>query len=638
MSRFFRSASSSSSSSSSGEPLDNEEDVTPVESSLSEPAGKAMQASVDGTNAGNIERALTALSLPLSSSGKDHRDILLHALLEERSMRQVRVEHAGEPDSAAVKVFARFHYRELCRQLASYGLVGPGLDGDLYSSTRQRYRDGLDVLSQNISRRPGLGATAPGAPLMLTDAQGSQTSMANNPKGFQLPHQPQSFRLPSFPGLPINFEDRLAHQAGALEGMVPAPALFSMTRYQKDFEEVSMLGRGGYGAVYHCKHRLDGVSYAVKKVPLSMSRLRRIQDCGRVEVDELLLELTTLARLEHPNIVRYFSGWVDWALLGTQDALHGVEGPSHGVNLNSDGLAGASDHPSDSSPSFDRFEEVPEDQFISFERSTSRQTVGSGASQESSASGETLSRRPSRNTQATVSDEEVESIARSASDFLDHSTISTHINNPGPCLALHIQMSLYPLTLAEYLLPPASSDSRFSLRHCFHVQPSVHILLSLIDGVAYLHSQGVIHRDIKPANIFLAPHSHTTQRTSPADTFLCHQCRTEGKPPPEALKVRIGDFGLVAALAHCDYGSVTSPVGTELYRPNDLSKGNGLEALDWYALGVIAFELLCPFQTRKLHPCCHPRLSAFSPDIEILLHRSSDGLFQIFRLLLHMYM
>ena len=60
------------------------------------------------------------------------------------------------------------------------------------------------------------------------------------------------------------------------------------------------------------KHRLDGRNYAVKKVPLSQARIDRIRERGHNELDEVLKEIRTLARLDHPNIVRYFTGWVEW--------------------------------------------------------------------------------------------------------------------------------------------------------------------------------------------------------------------------------------------------------------------------------------------------------------------------------------
>lgn len=50
---------------------------------------------------------------------------------------------------------------------------------------------------------------------------------------------------------------------------VPQRLFYGPSRYREEFEELGILGRGGYGIVYQCRHRLDGNEYAVKKVPVS---------------------------------------------------------------------------------------------------------------------------------------------------------------------------------------------------------------------------------------------------------------------------------------------------------------------------------------------------------------------------------
>lgn len=70
------------------------------------------------------------------------------------------------------------------------------------------------------------------------------------------------------------------------------------SRYQNDFVEIGMLGRGGFASVWRARNKLDGIEYAIKKIRLA----RRNPTIFR--------EIKHLARLEHRNIVRYYSSWL----------------------------------------------------------------------------------------------------------------------------------------------------------------------------------------------------------------------------------------------------------------------------------------------------------------------------------------
>ncbi|KEQ72658.1 kinase-like protein, partial [Aureobasidium namibiae CBS 147.97] len=284
------------------------------------------------------------------------------------------------------------------------------------------------------------------------------------------------------------------------------------TRYTRDFEEFGILGKGGYGTVFRCKHNLDGRHYAIKKIPLGPTRMRKIQENGQAELDHILVEVRTLARLEHPNIVRYHSGWID-----TNQQRHTSSSPS---------------------------------------------------------------------------------------------------------LALHIQMSLYSMTLSDFLAPttyPIASDHISSLRHCFHAHSSLEILSSIIEGVEYLHSEGIVHRDLKPGNIFLAIREGSKPPPGALSLHNCCSCAGQNIPRPFNISICIGDFGLVSAIARPEdtpplVGASCKAVGTEIYRPYTVTRDNS-PSLDVYALGIIAFELLHPFGTRmERHEMLHELKKGRLPD------------------------
>uniref|UniRef100_G1P0C3 Eukaryotic translation initiation factor 2 alpha kinase 2 n=1 Tax=Myotis lucifugus TaxID=59463 RepID=G1P0C3_MYOLU len=67
-------------------------------------------------------------------------------------------------------------------------------------------------------------------------------------------------------------------------------------RLIKDFEEITPIGSGAYGSVFKAKHRLDGTTYVIKRVQYNARKVKR--------------EVKVLAKLSHPNIVRYYNSWI----------------------------------------------------------------------------------------------------------------------------------------------------------------------------------------------------------------------------------------------------------------------------------------------------------------------------------------
>ena len=63
-------------------------------------------------------------------------------------------------------------------------------------------------------------------------------------------------------------------------------------------QELRVLGRGASGVVVQAVNRLDGRPYAVKKIVM-----RAASPAARAR---LMREVSTLARLHHPGIVRYY--------------------------------------------------------------------------------------------------------------------------------------------------------------------------------------------------------------------------------------------------------------------------------------------------------------------------------------------
>ncbi|KAK2117125.1 Eukaryotic translation initiation factor 2-alpha kinase [Saguinus oedipus] len=75
------------------------------------------------------------------------------------------------------------------------------------------------------------------------------------------------------------------------------------SRYLNEFEELAILGKGGYGRV---RNKLDGQYYAIKKILIKGATKT---DC--MKGPSVLREVKVLAGLQHPNIVGYHTAWIE---------------------------------------------------------------------------------------------------------------------------------------------------------------------------------------------------------------------------------------------------------------------------------------------------------------------------------------
>ncbi|THX25861.1 kinase-like protein, partial [Aureobasidium pullulans] len=644
MSSFFRSAAdisssredSSTSDGSSDESDSSDQQITRI---------RTLGSSTTGAEEQSEPGASQALAEG-SRSSSYHRDLLLHALLEERCYNEALDDlkaadvQAESKNDHRVQTLAKEKYTRLSRQLGRYGLETGDLDSDQFGALRQTYRDGLSVITRkSVDLQTPIeeilaqsqGSNVPGPLLRLMGGEPSATIDMSR----------------RFSDLAIAGSDLHAQPKLLGNGILPGHPLLNSTRYTRDFEEFGILGKGGYGTVFRCKHNLDGRHYAIKKIPLGPTRMRKIQENGQAELDHILVEVRTLARLEHPNIVRYHSGWIEWAplLSGKQAIEHNgrklLEAPED--SQDNDDASAQFDRPDipaiDVQFGYDDDDDDPfemstgqsatqrfatqEEEDILFEESSRRSGPATSDTQSlqpgSYSEGAPLQKIPSRGTVASVSDEsEVEVITRreDPSSSYDTSSFSTnanhhHGNASEPSLALHIQMSLYSMTLSDFMSPttyPIASNDIASLRHCFHAHSSLEILSSIIEGVEYLHSEGIVHRDLKPGNIFLAVREGSKPPPGAFSLSTCTSCHATDSTRPFNVSICIGDFGLVSAIARPEDevpSTAAKAVGTEIYRPYTVTRDNH-PSLDVYALGIIAFELLHPFGTRmERHEMLH---------------------------------
>jgi serine/threonine protein kinase len=103
-------------------------------------------------------------------------------------------------------------------------------------------------------------------------------------------------------------------------GMIDGIPLIQYSRYSSEFEETLALGKGGFGTVFRCKNALDGREYAIKKVFIrhrqQSPQQKQLQhqppeDEFARRLQRVLREVKILAVLDHPNIVRYYTAWLE---------------------------------------------------------------------------------------------------------------------------------------------------------------------------------------------------------------------------------------------------------------------------------------------------------------------------------------
>ncbi|CAG8504411.1 5495_t:CDS:10 [Diversispora eburnea] len=401
------------------------------------------------------------------------------------------------------------------------------------------------------------------------------------------------------------------------------------SRYNNDFIEIKLLGKGGFASVWKAKNKLDGIEYAIKKVRLRGNRIPGSKG-------KIFREIKSLARLEHTNVVRYYSSWLEY----------------HRFNHESNDLSENSSESSEHYNSNPNFTESDDDSDI-FRMSFSDEEIDYsgvdfvGSDDVSNVNNELNSESNSELTsELSITKKNNDSYNNNLKKRLKFDNKKYKKFNKDDDEELHpesdwmlfIQMQLCHASLLDYMklrdahLLTTKKDPLNALdRHA-----SIELFRGIVRGVAYIHEQGLIHRDLKPGNIFVGiiPESGQGHEGWVTTDFSSYSV--------DRLVPKIGDFGLVTAVDenHMEspideyhsfhFGSApgensnnkhlnininnhrpsssfsysskprTTGVGTVTYAsPEQLANPTKIynEKADIYSLGIIFFELHFPFST-----------------------------------------
>lgn len=410
----------------------------------------------------------------------------------------------------------------------------------------------------------------------------------------------------------------LKPQPGDLEGI----PLVRYSRYRSEFEELEPLGKGGFGSVFECKNLLDGRKYAIKKVPI---QLFDDPQMTRDQLQRVLREVKILALLDHPNIVRYYTAWMEVEENTDEDNNVGGDNDDDYTSskflsrcfssslLTSNMAAADNERLSQmgnnkptpkkkenplgwnsfsndfSQPSLEKRDSVESlgDYGFQFERTNNDDNDTSKTHSTNKPRKTVKFQMLERNDSVSFSsdsDDEKKVETTSASSKIDN----TKSTEPKMRHILYIQMQLCgQKTLSNFLSSPKARktpdgtgiDVHYALKLFHHVAK----------GVKYVHSQDLIHRDLKPNNCFM----------------------------DDSGIVKVGDFGLSRETnndmddSFCDdsAGSLddgdddegeenTAGVGTRAYASPEQINGSDYDnSTDIYSLGFILFELTFQMST-----------------------------------------
>uniref|UniRef100_A0A4W6DWG7 Eukaryotic translation initiation factor 2 alpha kinase 4 n=1 Tax=Lates calcarifer TaxID=8187 RepID=A0A4W6DWG7_LATCA len=358
------------------------------------------------------------------------------------------------------------------------------------------------------------------------------------------------------------------------------------SRYVTEFEELQLLGKGAFGAVIKVQNKLDGCYYAVKRIQVNPAskQFRRIKG-----------EVTLLSRLNHENIVRYYNAWIEKShekpstgVLSTDSSDpqstpdRPPQGRAHPQRLNELGLP---DNIEDIAPPPALSSSV--EWSTSIEKSSSAKCSGHQSSDDEDDDDEEdvfgASFLPSdSDSQSDIifdnGDESTDEMSQVESNKRPV-TNTTESTDSEPFIAhyLYIQM--------EYC---EKSTLRDTIDHGLHQDQNRlwRLFREILDGLAYIHEQGMIHRDLKPVNIFLDSQDHVKI----GDFGLA----TDHPANVAAGKFEVEESGSAVIPKPDPSGNMTGMVGTALYVSPEVqgnTKATYNQKVDLFSLGIILFEM-----------------------------------------------
>ncbi|KAG6604612.1 PEK protein kinase [Phytophthora cinnamomi] len=432
------------------------------------------------------------------------------------------------------------------------------------------------------------------------------------------PIQPQSSMTPP---PPQRRQERPGERSGS--------GLFEKSSpFETDFTEKELIAQGGFGKVYKCKSNTDGHWYAVK---LEQFWFKPETYFNPSEVRDVMMnEALVLAGLDHENVCRYYNTWVLGSLIPAVNKGQEVEQPESPCYSPTYTLTRRTSSPAGSSSptgrsSFSSVSDIGgEDDEVDMSSSNYSDAYSFDPDEEGVASfgdlgfemeaaeddERDISPRISlaRSQRLAAGENSPQRINEDGDDTFNRQQrterprpkpLDSSASTPGAFITqidVYIQMSLYEgNSLRDWMEQRKSGE--------IDTVKNMHIFHQIVNGLRYVHKQGLVHRDVKPANIFLTREScvkigdfglsKNTLQTSlnlHPSRYLCE----EGDDSFDTLTYNSTDEEME------EVSELSVGVGTPLYSSPEQTHGHQTCAApsDVFSLGVLLCELFCTFTTQ----------------------------------------
>ncbi|KAJ3089209.1 Eukaryotic translation initiation factor 2-alpha kinase [Quaeritorhiza haematococci] len=404
---------------------------------------------------------------------------------------------------------SRVLFFTICKQLSNMGIIHSEDFIDELASVRSTYKRAFKELvvqaMMAIREEQFLQKALPSSSITLANSDSSSSSSSTssttdsppNVKALHLSrlttsptsasaanHKKTPPTSPFSPRSPYSPHNHPHRSPSSISISIPTPddlttLLLDLqpSRFREDFVSTRRLGKGAFGSVWRVTHRLDGREYAVKIIRAGgasgASKKRTFawpklgDNVGNEDEDDefwkILREVKAQAQFFHPNVVRYYSAWLEHHAF----VDNGDEDEDDGEEESED----SEDSKEEDGQDFVSFDESVDSSSMSSSSSSSTKESNSSSSYSSSSSSTKSSSdsnfdsrqntQPTRKIRARPTHSRSLTSPRHSHPHLPHGLqhhLPPHQQPPHQDLTLFIQMELCDFTLQDWI---ESRNARF---------------------------------------------------------------------------------------------------------------------------------------------------------------------------------